>query len=184
MNKIVFLGTIDDKNGALILPEMINLVRRDFPKVVLDIMGNGHLFKKLKEEIKKLHLEKNINLLGHLPYHEFSSKLTNYSIGIAPYAYSETSLTPLSDSLKMRLYLATGLPVVITKGFWFSDEIEENKLGFAVKQDARSFARAILKLLVDQKLNQEIRKRALAYSEKLDLTGFYDRAFTVVRRTL
>lgn len=184
LNKIVFLGTLDEKNGAQLLPQMISYIKKSIPDVVLDIMGSGPLFKTLKETIKKLHLENNINLLGHLPYHEFSSKLTNYSIGIAPYAYSETSLTPLSDSLKMRLYLATGLPVVITKGFWFSDEIEENKLGFAVKQDARSFARAILKLLVDQKLNQEIRKRALAYSEKLDLTGFYDRAFTVVRRTL
>lgn len=183
-NKIVFLGTIDDKNGAGILPEMIFLVKKDFPEVVLDVMGNGYLFKKLKAEVKKLHLEKNINLLGHLPYEKFSSKLTNYSIGIAPYAYSETSLTPLSDSLKMRLYLAAGLPVVITKGFWFSDEIEANNLGFSVKDDAHSFAKAIVKLLMDKKLNQEIRKRALAYSEELDLTGFYDRAFTVVCRTL
>lgn len=183
-NKIVFLGNIDEKNGAGILPQMVTYIKRSFPEVILDVMGNGYLFKKLKEDVKKLHLEDNINLLGHLPYDKFSSRLTNYSIGIAPYAYSETSLTPLSDSLKMRLYLAAGLPVVITKGFWFSDEIEKNRLGFAVKDNADSFAEAILKLLTDQKLNQEIRNRALTYSKKLDLTGFYDRAFRLVRRTI
>lgn len=182
--KIVFLGTIDDKNGAGMLPEMIKIIKKTVPGAVLDVMGNGYLFKKLKEDIKQMHLENNINLLGHLPYSKFSSKLTDYSVGIAPYAYSETSLTPLSDSLKMRLYLAAGLPVVITKGFWFSDEIQENSLGFAVSATADNFAKAVTKLLVDKKLNQEIRDRALAYSEKLDLTGFYDRAFTVVRRSL
>lgn len=183
-NKIVFLGTIDEKNGAQLLPQIIAFIKGSFPNVILDIMGNGYLFKNLKENVKKLHLENNINLFGHLPYEEFSKKLTNYSIGIAPYEYSETSLTPLSDSLKMRLYLAAGLPVVITKGFWFSDEIEKNKLGFAVKQDIKSFANAILTLLTDKQLNREIRNRALAYSKKLDLTGFYDRGFTIVCRTL
>ena len=123
-------------------------------------------------------------MLGHLSFDEFSKRLADYAVGIAPYEYSETNLTPLSDSLKMRLYLAAGLPVVITRGFAFSDEIEENRLGFAVKNDVDSFAKAIIILLKDQKLNREIRKRAFAYSKELDLTGFYDRAFNVVLRTL
>lgn len=181
--KIVFLGTIDNKNGAEMLPEIVKNIKKSLPGVVLDVMGNGYLFKKLKGDIKRDHLENNIKLLGHLPYSQFAGKLTDYSVGIAPYAYSETSLTPLSDSLKMRLYLAAGLPVVITKGFWFSDEIQDNNLGFAVRDTAGSFAKAITKLLIDKKMNQEIRNRALAYSKELDLTGFYDRAFTVVRRT-
>ncbi|MFH1832998.1 MAG: glycosyltransferase [Candidatus Levyibacteriota bacterium] len=183
-NTIVFLGTIDEKNGAQLLPDIVAQVKQNIPEVTFDVMGNGPLFKKVSQEIKKLHLERKISLLGHLPLEKFSTKLTDYAVGIAPYAYSEKSLTPLSDSLKMRLYLAAGLPVVITKGYWFSDEIEENRLGFAVNQTVDDFARAIIKLLNDNELNQEIRGRALSYSKKLDLTGFYNRAFKIVLRTL
>lgn len=183
-NTIVFLGTLDEKNGAQLLSSIVIKVKRSIPGVILDVMGDGPLFKKISKEIKKLHLEGNINLLGHLPLEKFSTKLTDYAVGIAPYAYSEKSLTPLSDSLKMRLYLAAGLPVVITGGYWFSDEIKENALGFAVGQTADSFAKAIVRLFEDQELNKKIRSRALSYSKKLDLTGFYDRAFKVVLRTL
>jgi len=180
---IVFLGTVDDKNGALLLPKMMLEVIKNIPDAVLDVMGDGPLFGWLKKEVNKLSLKNNVNLLGHMKFKDFSTKLTNYSIGISPYKFSEQNLTPLSDSLKMRLYLAAGLPVVITKGFWFSDEIAENKLGFAVGDNADNFAKAIIKLFKDEKINFEIRKRAFAYSKKFDLTGFYDRAFNNVIST-
>lgn len=181
---IVFLGTIDEKNGAQLLPSIIAQVTKSIPNASLDVMGDGHLKDLLLKDIKKLQVQGHIKLLGHLSFREFSTRLADYAVGIAPYAYSEKSLTPLSDSLKMRLYLAAGLPVVITRGYSFSDEIEENGLGFAVEDTADSFAKAITVLLKDQKLNQEIRARALAYSKKLDLGGFYDRAFKIVLRTL
>lgn len=179
-NNIVFLGTIDKKNGAMLLPEIIAKVKKDISDVKLDIMGNGEFFSPLKASINKLNLEKHISLLGHVSFPEFSAKLTDYIIGLAPYEYSENNLTPLSDSLKMRAYLAAGLAVVITKGFWFSDEIAENQLGFAVKARVDDFAKAIVAILKDHKRSQEIRERALSYSKKLDLTAFYDRAFDKV----
>lgn len=183
-NKIVFLGTVDDKNGAPLLPAMMTQVKKSLPNAVLDVMGNGAFFKWLKKEVSRYNLDKSINLLGHLSFKDFSQKLTNYSIGISPYRFSEQNLTPLSDSLKMRLYLAAGLPVIITKGFWFSDEITENELGLAVEDTSDSFAKAIIKLLKDGELNKKIRNRAFAYSKKMDLTGFYDRAFKKIFHTL
>lgn len=178
--KIVFLGTVDKKNGADKLVEMIELVRRKVPSATLDVMGNGSYFDELKSEIQKRGLEKHIHLLGQLKFTEFGPKLTNYAVGIAPYTSSLDNLTPLSDSLKMRIYLAAGLPVVITAGFHFSDEIVEHKLGFAIEDNAKSFAKAIIALLENRTLNQETRKRALAYSEKYDLHKFYQEAFARV----
>lgn len=182
--KIVFLGTVDKKNGADKLVEMIELVRKKISSVTLDVMGNGSYFEQLKNEIQRHGLEKNINLLGQLKFSQFAPRLTYYGLGIAPYTYSSENLTPLSDSLKMRIYLAAGLPVAITGGFHFSDEIKEQKLGFAVSDNPKSFSEAIIKLLKNQKLNDQTRKRALAYSKKLDLTVFYNKAFSVVFRTL
>lgn len=178
--KIVFLGTVDIKNGADKFTTMMELVRKKIPSATLDIMGNGSYFENLKKEIEKRKLEKWIRLFGQLTFDQFAKKLTYYAIGIAPYAYSSENLTPLSDSLKMRIYLAAGLPVVITSGFHFSDEIEEHNLGFAVSDNPKSFAEAIIKLLENQKFNNETRNRALAYSEKYDVWRFYEEAFKKV----
>jgi glycosyltransferase involved in cell wall biosynthesis len=180
--KIVFLGTVDNKNGAHLLAEMIALVRKKIPQVSLDVMGNGPYFDQLKKDIQEKKLEKQISILGQLQFGEFAQKLTHYALGIAPYTFSNDNLTPLSDSLKMRIYLAAGLPVVITRGFHFSNEIATHKLGFAVENNAKAFADAIIKLLENQKLNNETRKWALLYSEKYDVWKFYQEAFKRVLR--
>lgn len=178
--KIVFLGTVDKKNGAHKLVEMILFVKKKVHGMELDVMGAGSYFEDLKNEIQKKGLEKHIHLLGQLTFSQFAPKLTHYALGIAPYTYAKDNLTPLSDSLKMRIYLAAGLPVVITSGFHFSDEIAQHKLGAAVADSAKAFADAIVNLLENQTLNNETRKKALAYSEKYDVWKFYEKAFSQV----
>lgn len=179
-HKVVFLGTVNRKNGAHFFPAIVQRVKREIPDIVLDIMGNGDLFSELKKRVKRMKLERHINFLDSLSFKEFSPKLTNYSLGLAPYEPSTENLTPLSDSLKMRVYLAAGLPVVITEGFHFSDEVKKYDLGFTVDFSVDSFSRAITKLLTDKSLNDKIRKRALDYSEKYDLTKIYKSTFNKI----
>jgi len=176
-HKVVFLGALNDKNGANLLPKIILEVRQTIPDITLDIIGGGELYDSLKNEVKKLRLNKSINFLGVLKFEDFSQILTNYSVGIAPYEYVFDTLTSTSDSMKMRVYLAAGLPVIITQGFIFSDEIEKNGLGFVANFNIDSFAKAIIKVLKNPTLNKIIRYRALVYSKKYDIAAIYDNIF-------
>lgn len=177
---IVFLGVVNKKNGADLLPAIIHKLKNKIPDVSLDIIGSGDSDDILKKEIKRLKLEKNIHMLGMKTFEDFSKILTTYSVGIAPYEKVFDTLTATSDSMKMRVYLAAGLPVVITNGFVFSDEIEKLKLGFAVDFKVDSFVDKLYTLLTDKKLNQSIRIKALAYSEKIDIINIYNNAFDTI----
>ncbi len=174
---IVFLGVIDERNGAGLLPDIIRHVIQKIPHVRLDIIGNGKLYKNLKQRIKEMKLENNIKLLGLQKFRDYSSILTNYAVGIAPYLNSSNNLTPLTDPMKIRIYLAAGLPVITTKGFHFSREIEKNGLGLTSDFDVSSFARTLIILLQNKKMNRDMRKRALTYSKKYDIYSIYDEVF-------
>lgn len=176
-HKLVFLGTVNKKNGAHLLLNILKAVQIKIPDATLDIMGDGDLKKTLEKEVKVQNLQKSVKFFGSLTFQQFSPLLTNYSIGLAPYEYSTDNLTPLSDSLKMRVYLAAGLPVIITSGFHFSDEIKEHSLGFAVKDNVKDFSKSILKLLENKEYYKKIRQNALSYSRTYDLTKIYDRVF-------
>jgi len=179
-HKIVFLGVVNKKNGAHLIPRIIQEVKKEIPNIQIDIIGSGDLSDWMKKEIRKLNLESNIKMLGTLEFNEFSPILTSYSLGIAPYEDVFDTLTATSDSMKMRIYLAAGLPVIITKGFIFSDEIERHKLGYAVSFRSKSFSKAIIALLKKKYTNLEIRKKALAYSEEYDIINIYNRVFEKV----
>lgn len=177
---LVFLGVINDKNGVGILPDIIMEVKKKVPDVRLDVMGEGDMRNELKKRIKALGLTKHMRMLGNLEFKQFKNKMTHYRLGLVTYKYSEVNLIPTSDSMKMRVYLAAGLPVVLTKGFIFSDEVVKNHLGFAVEYDAKAFAAPIIQILTDNELSHKIRARALEYSKSMDLTTLYDRTFQTI----
>lgn len=175
--KMIFLGVLNDKNGVGILPDIVKEIQKKIPDVTLDIMGDGNMKKEISDKIRYLKLEKNIRMLGNLSFKQFKDLLTYYRVGIVTYKYSTQNLIPTSDSMKMRVYLAAGLPVVITKGFLFSHEIKENKLGFSVNYDVKIFARKLTQILSNNRLSQKFRTNALAYSRQLDLTKIYNKTF-------
>lgn len=176
-HSLVFLGVINDKNGVGILPDIIMEVRKKVQDVHLDIMGDGDMRDSLKTRIKKMGLARHIRMLGNLEFKKFKNVMTNYRAGLVTYKYSEVNLIPTSDSMKMRVYLAAGLPVILTKGFIFSDEVTKNNLGFAVEYDVTAFSKSIIRILTDDGLCRTLRNNALAYSKTMDLTAIYNRTF-------
>ncbi len=177
---LIFLGVINDKNGVGILPDIIMEVRKKIPDVRLDVMGEGDMKKELEGRIEELGLTKHIRMLGNLEFREFKNKMTNYRLGLVTYKYSEVNLIPTSDSMKMRVYLAAGLPVVLTKGFIFSNEVVKNDVGFAVDYDAKAIAGRVMQILTDNGLSRRLRRNALSYSKFMDLTAIYDRTFEAI----
>ncbi len=176
-NRIVFLGVLSYRNGVELLPKIMVRVRQIIPDATLDIIGNGELYDVLLQEIKQKKLQKVIRLLGLQKLKQYASSLTKYRIGIAPYINSLENLTSLTDPMKLRIYLAAGLPVVVTKGFHFSLEIEKFNVGITTSCNTDSIAHAIIHLIRDKKLYGTMRTNALAYSIKYDMNAIYKKTF-------
>jgi len=167
-HKIIFLGTLNEMNGVMILPEVLKKIKETVPNVTLDIIGDGPLNKKLRKKMKTMNLTRFVNFLGVQTFADYCKTLTNYALGLAPYKPSKNNLLQLTDPMKLRLYTAAGLPIITTSRFNFSDEINENGLGFTVEYKSSEYADKAIQLLSNQKLSNSIRSKALMYSRQFD----------------
>lgn len=61
-----FIGRFHDQKGVVELVKIWSLVTQKKPNATLAMIGMGDLEPQVRAEIKRLHLEKNISLLGYL----------------------------------------------------------------------------------------------------------------------
>lgn len=104
----------------------------------------GKVAVDAKEKIKVLDGIPNVHLLGRKPYSELPSYCKGFDVALNPFAINE--LTLAANPLKVREYLAAGLPVVST-------DIPEVRIldDCAVGADHDDFIEKVAKALVDPK---------------------------------
>lgn len=99
-------GRLVFQKNPLLQVRALAEVRKDFPDVKLCICGEGELKDKIKAEIKKLHLEENVILAGHIMHMEEYYKKSFFFISSSIYEGFGLSLVEA---------MAAGLPVIATK---------------------------------------------------------------------
>jgi len=87
--------------------------------------------------------------------------LTESAIGLAPYVPGADTYTQYTDPGKPKLYLACGLPVIITDVPASADLIDKAKAGIKVDYTPESIAQAIKRLLSDDELFNNYRDNAI-----------------------
>lgn len=177
-SRIIYIGVLDDRNGVALLSNIMKGVIQSIPDATLDIIGDGPLRDNLIESITSLKLNKHIRILGLKKFHEYSEILTDYAIGLAPYRNAADNLTSKTDPMKIRIYQAAGVPVVTTKGFHFSHEIEKSGTGVVADFSPENFSHAIISLLKNKNTLHFIRSKALAYSKSHDIYTIYRTIFS------
>jgi glycosyltransferase involved in cell wall biosynthesis len=104
--------------------------------------GSLVLLGKVTTDMSKLTALPNVHLLGRKPFAELPAYSKGFDVAILPFPISEVTLN--ANPLKVREYLAAGLPVVSTK----IPEVEV--LGLArIAETKEDFARAIEEALKD-----------------------------------
>lgn len=91
-------------------------------------------------------LEKYIHLYGFLPYEKVIELLKKSGIGLGIYT-DENPWTKYGDSMKVREYVAYGLPVVITNVPSTADDIKNYHAGIVIKQNKSELIHALTHLL-------------------------------------
>ncbi len=89
-NTLLFVGTVCEKKGVKDLVLAMYNIKKEFPDVILKIVGrdwffpNGNSYTKyLKEYISK-DIEKNIQILGPLPHNEIPTLIESAEICVFP----------------------------------------------------------------------------------------------------
>jgi glycosyltransferase involved in cell wall biosynthesis len=105
--------------------------------------GSIVLLGKSTMDLSRLAALPNVHLLGQKPFSQLPAYAKAFDVGLLPFPISEVTLN--ANPLKVREYMAAGLPVVSTR----IPEVEV--LGTcAVADDAEGFARAVEAALAER----------------------------------
>lgn len=163
---LVFMGSLGQENGPDLAIEALPLVRKKFPEATLHIIGGGSDLGRLKKFVEKKALRRYVKFYGMIPKDEdMLVTLRQFYIALAPYKNIEGSVRHYGDSLKLRAYTASGLPVITTEVPPLGRELREFGSAVIVKDSAQSLANATIDLLSSPSKYRKLRLRAIAYGK-------------------
>ncbi|MBI4830118.1 MAG: glycosyltransferase family 4 protein [Candidatus Lindowbacteria bacterium] len=147
-NLMVFLGSLTQEQGLSLMIEAMPKVIHRTPGARLRIIGNGPEYNPLKTLANEKGLSDAIEFTGFVEDDTEAAKLVaEGAIGIAPYVSTAATYKRFADPGKVKIYLAAGLPVVITRVPQVAALIEAREAGVAIEPDANSLAETLSALL-------------------------------------
>jgi len=106
--------------------------------------------------------------------------LIRCAVGIAPYEDREESkvnMKKYTDPTKPKVYMACGLPVVITAVPPIAKEIERNQAGIVIPYSKESLINAISLMFTDDKFWKSARRNASSLAARYNWDSVYNKAF-------
>ncbi len=177
-NLIVFLGSLTAEQGLSMIIEAMPALMRTSPHVRLRIIGDGPEASSLKRLAADRNVSDRVEFMGFIEDDSRAAELVaEGAVGIAPYARTGDTYKRFADPGKVKIYLAAGLPVVVSRVPRVAKLIEECEAGVAVEPDADSLAEALAALLSSPERLRALRANASELGRKYDWDAIFDRAF-------
>lgn len=151
---ITYVGGLGPDRGLREMIETIEIVRREFPQIVLQLLGawqSTDLLREFEQRITSKGLQDFIELHGSIPQDSLGAYLRLSEIGLAPLEASPKHQKNIAT--KQFDYMCCGIPIVANDLAPFRAFTGQAKAGLIVDtSDPHQFARAIIRLLRDSKL--------------------------------
>lgn len=176
-NTVIFSGSIGVENGPELFLDSIPMVLSIIPGAKFKFVGDGPQLSYLKDKAQKLNLQNKIEFTGFIIDPKIIEKhLCSSMVGVAPYPDMVDSTKKYGDVMKIREYLASGLPVITTSIPPISKSIDRNGAGIIIKYEAQCLAQAIVKLLQNENFYLECRQQAINMAKKNTWVNNYSNA--------
>ncbi|MBI3261054.1 glycosyltransferase [Candidatus Berkelbacteria bacterium] len=180
-NRAIFVGHITEKQGVQLVIEAIPKIIKVIPDFYLDVAGDGPYRSTLEEQVQRLGLSKYVTFHGFIKKDQDVEKMVARSaLTLALYRKENDPFTYYADPGKLKVYLASGVPVLLTDLPAIARKIERAKAGLIVEYDHRSVARAIIKMLKNPKELKSYRANARAFAKQFDWPTIFGKAFKSV----
>jgi len=129
----VVVATLSERKGIRYALYAIDKLRRKYSNIKLTIIGGGGKYNQIKNLIKKLNLEKYVNLLGFQLHNRIVTELNRAHIFLlTPYTRDNGVQEGIPNSLMEAM--ATGLPVVSTYNGGIPELVTDGVSGFLVPE--------------------------------------------------
>lgn len=125
-NKLLFVGSIEERKGAIVLAKALNIVFKKYPELKIDFIGKDTTrnkynisTKKVIENIVNPEYMNNINFLGQVPNIELNKHFNKALIGIFPSLFDNFPYVVLES-------MATGLHIVGSSNSGMVEMLEDD----------------------------------------------------------
>lgn len=166
---VVSVGRLHPIKGLTYAVEAMKLIVDRRPSVRYVIVGGGPLENELKAQVRRLGLERHVELRGDLSNPEALELVSRAAVFLLPSVIAENGdRDGVPTSLLEAMYLAT--PVVSSRVSGIPELVEHGVSGLLVQQrDVTGIAQCVEQLLSDDSRRDDM---GLAASERVR-TGFY-----------
>ncbi len=164
---ILFVGRLERRKGLGHLINACAKVKRSFPNFRLIVVGPGTVLRfKYERSVEDMGLADNVTFAGFVPSDELPSYYRTADIFCAPATGGESFGIVLLEAM------ACGKPVVATNIGGYASVLAHEEEGLLVPpRDENSLARALLSLLEDKPLRQQMGAKGRIKAEKYSWTN-------------
>lgn len=179
---IIFVGHILKKQGIQMVIQALPRIANKIQNISFLIVGDGEYRIALEKLVKHLRLTNRVVFHG-IEHNQdtINSLLSASALSVACYETSgsqEQNFTYYADPTKIKTYLASGLPVIMTDVSYNAAEIQRKRCGIVVDYDKEAIAHAIIELLQNNAKRKEYRMNAMSYMQKYSWETIFQAAFS------
>lgn len=161
---------------AVDMPLVFNAVARlkkKHPDMRVIAIGMSNWGARFSDMIQKLGIEKHVVFSGSVSHAELQKILCSSGIGLALYT-NQSPWSYYSDSMKVRDYLACGLPTLVTDVTSTAKDVKESNAGYVVNLTLDELVKNLDTLLSDEKTYKSMREHAIELARKYDIKNILD----------
>lgn len=172
---LVFMGHVLKKQGIQYVIEAIPIIIKAIPEFKFLVVGGGEYLDEIKKLTNATKMDKYVTFTGKIEKHEDLEKiLAKCAVAVAPY---ETNLAKLdasdnftyyADPSKIKVYLACGLPVLLTDVSYNAQVIQAKKCGRIITNNPNEIAHAVIELMNDSSVLEQYRNNAIEFAQSFN----------------
>jgi glycosyltransferase involved in cell wall biosynthesis len=154
-------GTLNWHQGVDLAISALALLRDEFPRIKLLIIGDGPDREKLRTMVIQQTLESWVTMMGSIPMEQVAETMANIDLGVVP--KRNDSFGNEAFSTKTMEFMAMGVPVVASSTRIDRYYFGEHLVQFFEPERAEDLAAKILELAHDPARRSTLRERGIDF---------------------
>ncbi len=180
---IVYFGALRAEHGPGLILEALPAVLREFPDASVVFAGGGELRESLERRAAELRVSGKVRFTGFLADdREMYLTLKGCGLALATYPPDDDTYKRFCDPGKVKIYLASGLPTLITDVPAVARELAERGAGRIVEHTPESLAGAVIDIFLNPVEHAAMRERAVALASEYTWDSIWERTFREMDR--
>lgn len=175
---LVYMGLLSDAWGVDLVLEALPLIKNEISDIRFLIIGYGDKMQKFMELAVKLGVKNDTIFLGKQPHNKLSEYLKQADVAVA--IYKDRKFVEYASPLKIREYMAAGLPVIVSKIGEGEQIVEASGAGELVDNSPESIASAAIKILTDQNLRKKFSENSVRYAANFEWNIILEKVFRFI----